>query len=111
MTRIPAILLSVLVLVGASGCMVADELDKAAALMPDSTKKGKVEEEVAGPDAAAARADALLRESKQWWDRATSIAPGQLESSIVSCRIAGATQFMSRDDCLSQGGVPGRTSS
>ncbi len=90
--------------------MVIDELDNAAALMPNAKKKEKADAggtEVESPaTAAAARKNALLMQSKQWWDRATSLAPTGLEPSIVSCRIRGGTQFMTRDNCLSQGGEP-----
>jgi hypothetical protein len=92
--------------------MVMDELDAAAALMPN--KKNAADDgetEVATPaTAAAAKKNALLMQSKQWWDRATSLAPTGLEPSIVSCRLRGGTQFMSKDNCLSQGGDPQRAS-
>jgi len=96
-----------------SGCMVMDEMDSAAAKMP--ARKGKAATEVAPAEATPAtagaqRQNALLEQSKQWWDRATSLAPTEMESSIVRCRLREGTHFMSRDDCLSQGGVPGSSS-
>lgn len=98
----------VLCLSTSSGCMVIDELDKAAAMMPD-TKKSKdagKDEAVASATSGSAKENALLKQSKEWWDRATSLAPTGLKSSIVSCRLRGGTQYMSKDDCLSHGGTP-----
>jgi len=102
----------ILCLSTSSGCMVIDELDAAASLMPDKkkTKEAAKAEEAAASTAGTAKENPLLRESREWWNRATSLAPTELESSIVSCRLRGGTQFMSRDDCLSRGGKPGSVS-
>lgn len=91
-----------------SGCMVMDELDAAASLMPSNskTKQSTKESEAVPLTPGAERQNALLEQSKQWWDRASSLAPAELEASIVSCRLRGTTQFMSKDDCLSRGGTP-----
>ena len=101
--------ISLLLVVSTSnGCMVIDELDKAAAMMPEkeqSQDEGK-DGAVASATSGGAKENALLRQSKQWWDRATSLSPTGLESSIVSCRLRGETQFMSKDNCLSRGGKP-----
>jgi hypothetical protein len=96
-----------------SGCMVIDELDSAAALMPSKGKsknEAKQDESVVAATPGAERKNAILRRSKEWWKSATSLAPTGLESSIVSCRLREGTQFMSRNDCLSHGGKPGRVS-
>ena len=96
-------------LFASTGCMVLDEIDSANAKM-ESFKKAKPE--VAEDDSATLASKArqtknqLLEESKQWWDQATSLAPAEADSSIVTCRIRGGTQFMSKDDCLTRGGVP-----
>lgn len=91
-----------------SGCMVIDELDKAAAKMPNSAKsKADAEAEASGSAGSASeKANALLERSKQWWNSATSLSPTGLRSSIVSCRLEDRMRFMSKDDCLSQGGTP-----
>jgi hypothetical protein len=88
-----------------SGCIVLDEIDAAAAKMP--TKKAKVSTAVAAPtgSAGAQQENPILEQSKKWWKEATSLAPSGIDSSIVSCRIGQSTQFMSRDDCLTRGGV------
>jgi len=88
--------------------MVLAEVDAAAAKMPSKgKKKNKADkEDVAKSAQATPQTSALLEQSRQWWERATSLAPGEMESSIVSCRLREGTQFMSKDDCLSQGGVP-----
>ena len=88
--------------------MVLDELDSAAAMMPPNQK----EKEQAAADRESNAASAafrtkreLIEKSKQWWKRATNLAPGSGESSIVSCRLRDGTHFMSKDDCLNRGGL------
>lgn len=95
--------------------MVIDELDSAAALLPvsDDAKEANADQKDDATVAAASGASkksAILQQSKEWWNRATSLAPTGLKSSIVSCRLSEGTQFMSKDDCLSHGGKPGRVS-
>ncbi len=95
-----------------SGCMIMDELDKSAALMPDS-EKSKDSGNVGAEDTASrqsAMKDELIKQSKQWWNRATSIHPAGLDSNIVSCRLGDRTQFMPKDSCLVQGGKPSSVS-
>ena len=89
-----------------SGCIVLDEMDAAAAKMP--TKKAKVSTAAAAPTAStgAQQENPMLEQSKKWWNEATSLAPTGIDSSIVTCRIGQSTQFMSKDDCLTRGGVP-----
>jgi hypothetical protein len=95
--------------------MVIDELDSAAALLPASDKAQEAgaeakDQEAVAAASGAAKKNAILQQSKEWWNRATSLAPTGLESSIVSCRLSEGTQFMSKDDCLSHGGKPGSVS-
>ncbi len=91
-----------------TGCMVMDELDAAAAKMPVRTKSDATDkdEAVASTTGATAKENPLLQESKRWWKRATSLEARGLDASIVSCRLPGGTQFMSRNNCLSRGGDP-----
>ena len=88
--------------------MVMEELDKAAALMPESKKSKEAanDEAVVAAASGAEKTNAFMRQSKEWWSRATSLAPTGLRSSIVSCRLREGTQFMSKNDCLTQGGTP-----
>ena len=98
-----------LILLGSSGCMVLEEIDAASAKMPASSKKPKAESKTAKAPAASSASEkrnALLEESKQWWDKAPSLAPTEVEASVVRCRLRDGTQFMSKDDCLSRGGTP-----
>jgi hypothetical protein len=97
-----------LCLATSSGCMVIDEIDKANAKMPATAKKKDKASEggVATSKSVTPQKSALLEKSKQWWEGASSLAPAEMESSIVGCQFSDGTQFMSRDDCLSQGGVP-----
>ena len=94
------------------GCMVLDEVDAANAKMNKraAAKKGAQPAQPAANPAAAAAAktSALLEQSKQWWDSATSLAPAEVESGIVSCRLREGTQFMAKEDCLARGGTPSK---
>ena len=107
-----AVVLTILIafVATSTGCMVLDEVDAAAAKMPPSKSKAKDPEEAA-ETSVADRSSALLEQSQQWWQQATSLAPTSLEASIVRCRFPNSTQYMSRDDCLGRGGTPGRPSS
>ena len=95
--------------------MVMDEMDAAAAKMPTSGKEKLAHKKArkAGdpqPAASASAENPIVEQTKEWWKRASSLAPTELEATIVSCRLSGGTQFMSRDDCLARGGSPGRAS-
>jgi hypothetical protein len=89
-----------------SGCTVLEEVDKANAMMGigEKSKDEPTETEIAS--AVTAGKNQMLEQSKQWWDQATSLAPATIDSSIVNCRVRGTTQFMSKNDCLTRGGVP-----
>ena len=96
-----------LCLVFTSGCMVLDEVDKANAKMKPRAKTKAAATADATTDAAvAAKENPLLKQSKEWWGRATSLAPSGIDSAIVKCGIGNSTQFMSKNDCLSRGGTP-----
>ena len=92
-----------------TGCMVLDEVDAANAKMK-SLSKTKDKAEKGSTESVASKAlktkNELLQQSKEWWNEATSLSPTAVDSSIVSCRIQGENQFMSKDDCLVRGGVP-----
>ena len=109
--RVMPILLSCLLVFGTSGCMVLDEVDAANAKMAQrSTKKDEAPSAASTPEA---KRSALLEQSKQWWESARSITSSGSDgsdASIVHCRLPEGTHFMSRDDCLTQGGVPERRS-
>ena len=84
--------------------MVLDEVDSANAKMA-SRAKSKDDPKVTGA-AAAPTENPLLKHSKEWWDRAPSLAPAEIDSSIVNCELRGGAQFMSKNDCLNRGGQP-----
>ena len=77
-------------------CSALDELDKANAVM--KTKEPKKQDE------AAAKPPAKIGE--EWWKSATSLASGEKDPSLTSCRLEGRTQFMRKNDCLARGGRP-----
>lgn len=86
------------------GCSVMDELDKANAEMhrndpkPDKT-------EVAGGGSGEKSALALAKEkSAEWWKKTTTFTKGELDDSVVRCRLDGRVLFMRRDDCTTRGG-------
>ena len=87
--------------------MVLDEVDAASAKMGPA-KKAKTEPnvETTTASAVAAKDNPILKQSKQWWKQATSLAPTGIDSTIVKCRFGQDTQFMSKDDCLSRAGTP-----
>jgi len=91
-----------------AGCTVLDEVDKANAQMAErSNNKNKAKVEATTTASAAdAKASPLLEDSKRWWKKATSLAPRAVDASIVKCHLPGGTEFRSKDDCLSRGGVP-----
>ena len=88
--------------------MVMDEIDSAAAKMP-ATKNSKVEKpaETSDPANTALEAkNALLKQSKEWWNKASSLSPNTVSPGIVRCKLPSGTQFMDRDACRSRGGTP-----
>lgn len=96
---------------GASGCMVMDELDTAAAKMPstDANKKKAAEAGAGGKaqtpaERLAAAKSAVQERSKQWWKEAKTMTPGEKPAGIVHCRLSDGVRFMSKDDCIVQGG-------
>lgn len=94
-------------LLGSPACMVIEEVDNAAAKMPTSkAEKRKGSEPAPEESSFAAKQDALLETSKQWWGRATSLSSERVDERVVQCALGGRSQFMSRDDCLSRGGRP-----
>ena len=102
----------------ATGCMVLDELDTAAAKMPTKGKtpeaKATKEPGKAGTTAAgtlAASKATVLAASRQWWKQAKTINTGDAPEGVVSCRLPEGMKFMSKDDCVVQGGRPGDASS
>ena len=49
---------------------------------------------------------AALQRARQWWDSARTFEPRSedAKSDIVSCKVGGATRFMSQTDCQNSGG-------
>jgi len=98
-----------LALAGTTGCMVMDELDTAAAKMPtNAAEKSKQAKPSDAQGSAAERLAAtksmLAERSQKWWSEAKTMTPGESVSGVVTCRLPEGTKFMSKDDCLSQGG-------
>lgn len=94
-----------------TGCSVMDEMDKAAAKLPTKGKPGDPKGGAGGkPTDAAARLAAARSQAsqnaKKWWSQAKTMTPGQRPEGIVQCSIAGELRFMSREDCVVQGGAP-----
>jgi len=101
------ILLAILMssLLAPTGCSVLEEIDSAGDKM-DALSGPKAEEVVDSTPNALPTRNELLEQSKQWWSEATSLAPKAVDSKIVSCKTREGMQFMSKDDCLTRGGVP-----
>ena len=120
---IPRSVLASLLALAATGCFVADEMDKAAALDNSYSAPGaKVVAKTAGaadPAAPAAAgkpkagAPAKTADAKPaaphgdaWWRTASSVTSEESDASIAKCAVGGKTEFMQRDDCLARGGKP-----
>jgi hypothetical protein len=108
----------VLALSTTTGCMVMDELDTAAAKMPTTNKKKEEDaKKAAGKSGSGAAGQiatskaAVLEASRQWWKQAKTLNDGEAPEGIVSCRLPEGLKFMSKDDCVVQGGKPGNASS
>lgn len=101
-------------LAGTTGCMVIDELDSAAAKMPSDKSKSSAKkdpkddpsgESLGAAGRLAAAKNALDERSRQWWQEAKTMTPGESKpDGIVRCRLADGLRFMSKDDCIVQGG-------
>lgn len=99
----------------AGGCFVIEELDSGKASMTGSRKARQAEEsaqeaEPSTRDGAGARASAVQAKVRDLWKNARTPTsqepPNDPGAELVGCRIAGAVRFMSRTDCLTQGGQP-----
>ena len=95
----------VLLLAVGSGCFVVDEIDQGMKTWEHHSPKQKKESE-APPEDPAAPPSASSPQRDSWWRGARSLGSEELSSDIVSCDLAGSTQFMREADCRSQGGTP-----
>lgn len=105
------LLIASLLLGAATGCFVADEIDKAAALdngpgagAPRAAKAGSPKAAAAKPGTGATAA--ANPAGKSWWETARSLTSEESDEAIARCELAGRSEFMLRDDCLARGGVP-----
>jgi len=94
-----------------TGCFVLDELDAGAEIMDaHSPKRNKKAKEAA--TASSEKGEEEKPAGQAWWSQARSLnrpaedAASDDPAAVVSCRLGGATRFMRRGDCLSQGGRP-----
>ncbi len=98
--------LALLLLAGPNlGCFVLDELDAGEKEM--ARYRPNTQEEPANPKAGedgGEKPPSYQDQLNQWWGEARSLDAQDIDDSIVRCRLAGATQFMSRDDCAARGG-------
>jgi hypothetical protein len=89
---------------GSTGCFVFDELQKAneSAGVVDPSKAREAEKAKRKiSDAEQAKKDAV----KDYWQEVQSLAPAELDESIVRCNNNGSVSFMGSDECLSIGGT------
>lgn len=98
-TRIAPATLALALLVATSvGCgSIMDEIDSAHELVGVSEKE---------EPKTAAKADEPAKKGIDW-TVSRSINTGEVDESIVSCKLGGSTQFMREVDCLTRGGKPG----
>ncbi len=89
-----------LLMATAVGCeSIMDEIDNAHEMVGIGDKQ---DEKLA----AKAVADEPVKKGIDW-SVSRSINTGQVDESIVRCKLGGASQFMRKDDCLTRGGTPG----
>lgn len=105
--RFLALACAVLLGLPLSGCFVIDEIDKGQKMMDEHSPEAKQKKETEEAEApVAGKKDAIdnyFREEEK--DGTTkSFSPGQVSEGIVACKLAGATQFMKREDCAARGG-------
>ncbi|HKJ23530.1 MAG TPA: hypothetical protein VKB65_01815 [Myxococcota bacterium] len=109
--RIFALVLALLA--AGPGCFVVDELDNGMKMMDENSprkKHGPAAEEAAPETAVARREGPSAQEAlAKWWKHARTPSSGPRDpataTEIVTCRIGGATRFMSKTDCEVQGGT------
>lgn len=91
-----------------SGCWVIDEIDKGKKLMDDHSPKAKKEEKAAAPAKVAAQNGALDNYFNQEAQKGTTktFSPGQMSEGIVACKVGGATEFTTKENCAAKGGHP-----
>ncbi len=103
--RAPLAPLLILSLMAAAGCTLLDELDAGRNGMPQAARNA-----AAPTTHLADQGSPLLEASRQWWREARSLGPTELDPDTVRCRFLKSTRYMSKNDCLSRGGTPGRAS-
>jgi len=93
-----------LLLQGNTGCFVFDELQDARELAgvtdPKEAEKAR-KAKLKVSEAEQAKKDAV----KDYWKELQSLAPEELDESIVRCENNGSVSFMGNDECLSIGGT------
>lgn len=87
--RTPIPVLAALFLTTALGCSVMDDIDEAHTAMKITRGRTPAKQ---GID----------------WTVSRSINTGQVDPSIIRCKLVGTTLFMREDDCLSRGGTPNK---
>ncbi len=97
--RTPILALAAFFLATAIGCSVLDEIDDAHAMIGIGKEKKSEKQQANAEEAVKKGVD---------WTVSHSINTGQVDPSIINCKLGGATKFMRKDDCISQGGRPNK---
>jgi len=84
-----------------NGCAIVEEIDKI----------GGGGEEIADDQsdescAQDLQSEACTNKPVNWWANAKTLSSDEMKTDIVNCRVGGATQFMSRQNCFARGGTP-----
>jgi hypothetical protein len=98
------VLVLIVALTLCGGCFVLDEIDAGQKEMDRYGGRNKAK---AGEAAAKSEEEpSPAQRARAWWDKARTITPGSddAKSDIVSCKLGGATRFMSQIDCQNSGG-------
>jgi hypothetical protein len=87
------------------GCWVIDEIDKGQEVLDRHSGKKAEEKEEAKPATAPQNRtlDAYFTEQERQ-GKTKTFTPGQVSEGIVSCKLGGSVQFMTRESCAARGG-------
>jgi hypothetical protein len=92
------------------GCFVIDELDHGSEILDKHSSKAadakKAKEEGEAQAVVTAKKGAVDEYFQQENEDGTTrtFSPGQMSDGIVACKLAGQTQFMTRENCAARGG-------
>ena len=103
--KVPLGLALLLASAALSGCWVIDEIDSGSKWMEDHSANAKDKKAEAGakPGATPGRLEQYIQQQEAS-GKTKTFTPGQLNESIVACKLGSSTQFMTPENCAARGG-------